>query len=189
MELPVQVILRDISHSAAVERYIRERAAKLDGFYDRIMSCRVAVEAPVRHHRKGGPFKVRIDLSVPGAELVVNRQADDDLYVAIRDAFDAARRKLEDYARRQRGAMKAHEAPTHGRVIKLFPEEGYGFLETSDGHEIYFHHHSVLRAGFDRLAIGTGVRYVEEQGEHGPQASTVTIVGKHPGRGVSSINE
>src|SRR3990170_3518334 len=115
MQLPLQVTLRDISPSEAIEAYIRERATKLDGFYDRIMSCRVAVEAPVRHHRKGGPFKVRIDLTVPGAELVVNRQADDDLYVAIRDAFDAARRKLEDYARRQRGAMKAHEAPTHGR--------------------------------------------------------------------------
>ena len=189
MELPIQVILRDVSHSAAVEEYIRERAAKLDEFYDRIMSCRVVVEAPVPHHRKGGPFKVRIDLTVPGAELVVNRQADEDLYVAIRNAFDAERRKLEDYARRQRGAVKVHDTPPQARVSKLFPEEGYGFLETPDGAEIYFHRNSVLSGSFDRLAIGTEVRYVEEQGEHGPQASTVTIIGKHPGRGARSVKQ
>jgi len=181
MELPVQVTLRDISPSEAVEGYIRERAAKLDAFYDRIMSCRVAVEAPVRHHRKGGPFKVRIDLTVPGDELVVNRQADEDIYVAIREAFDAMRRRLEDYVRRQRGSVKAHEAPPQARVSKLFPEEGYGFLETPDCTEIYFHRNSVLGAGFDRLEIGTEVRFVEEQGEKGPQASTVTVLGKQHG--------
>ena len=179
MELPLQVTLRDVSPSEAVEGYIRERAAKLDAFYDRIMGCRVVVEAPVRHHRKGGPFKVRIDLTVPGDELVVNRQSDEDLYVAIRDAFDAMRRRLEDYARRQRGSVKAHEAPPPARVSKLFPEEGYGFLETPDGSEIYFHRNSVLGAGFDRLEVGTEVRFVEELGEQGPQASTVTVVGKH----------
>ena len=179
MELPLQVTLRDVSPSEAVEGYIRERAAKLDAFYDRIMGCRVVVEAPVRHHRKGGPFKVRIDLTVPGDELVVNRQSDEDLYVAIREAFDAMRRRLEDYARRQRGSVKAHEAPPHARVSKLFPEEGYGFLEPPDGSEIYFHRNSVLGAGFDRLEVGTEVRFVEELGEQGPQASTVTVVGKH----------
>jgi cold shock CspA family protein len=145
------------------------------------MSCRVVVEAPVRHHRKGGPYKVRIDLTVPGDELVINRQADEDLYVAIRDAFHAARRRLEDYARRQRGAVKVHEPFPHARVVKLFPEEGYGFLETSDGREVYFHRNSVIDSGFDRLEIGAEVRFAEESGEHGPQASTVIIAGKHRG--------
>ena len=178
MQLPVQVTLRDIAPSEAVEGYIRERAAKLDAFYDRIMGCRVVVEAPVRHHRKGGPFKVRIDLTVPGDELVVNRQSDDDLYVAIREAFDAMRRRLEDYARRQRGSVKAHEAPPQARVSKLFPEEGYGFLETPDGSEFYFHRNSVLAPGFDRLEVGEEVRFVPEMGEQGPRASTVTIIGR-----------
>ena len=178
MQLPLQVTLRDISPSEAIEAYIRERAAKLEQFYDRIMSCRVVVEAPVRHHRKGGPYKVRIDLIVPGDELVVNRQVDEDLYVAIRDAFHAARRKLEDYARRQRGAVKVHEASPHARVAKLFPEEGYGFLETPDGREVYFHRNSVIDSGFDRLEIGTEVRFAEESGEQGPQASAVIIVSK-----------
>jgi cold shock CspA family protein len=88
------------------------------------------------------------------------------------------RRRLEDHSRRQRGSVKTHEGPPQARVSRLFPEEGYGFLETPDGAEIYFHRNSVLGAGFDRLEIGAEVRYVMEQGEKGPQASTVIIVGK-----------
>jgi ribosomal subunit interface protein len=176
MQLPLQITARDISLSEAAEDDIRAKAANLDTYYDGIMSCRVVVEGPVRHHRKG-PFTVRIDLTVPGAELVVDRHADADLYVAIRDAFDAARRRLEDYARRQRGDVKSHEETPRARVSRLFPEEDYGFLETSDGQEIYFHRRSVLHPGFDRLAIGTEVRFAEESGEKGPQASTVAIAG------------
>jgi cold shock CspA family protein len=176
MQLPLQITARDISLSEAAEADIHAKAANLDTYYDGIMSCRVVVEGPVRHHRKG-PFTVRIDLTVPGAELVVDRHADVDLYVAIRDAFDAARRRLEDYARRQRGDVKSHEETPRARVSRLFPEEDYGFLETPDGQEIYFHRRSVLHPGFDRLAIGTEVRFVEEAGEKGPQASTVAIAG------------
>jgi cold shock CspA family protein len=176
MEVPLQIAARDVSLSEVAKTDIRAKAADLDTYYDSITSCRVVVEGPVQHHRKG-PFTVRIDLSVPGAELVVDRQADADLYVAIRDAFDAARRRLEDYARRQRGAVKAHEEAPRARVSKLFPEEGYGFLETPDGREIYFHRHSVLHPGFDRLEIGAEVRFAEEEGEKGPQASSVAIVG------------
>jgi cold shock CspA family protein/ribosome-associated translation inhibitor RaiA len=176
MQLPLQITVRDLSLSEAAETDIRAKAANLETYYDGIMGCRVVVEGPARHHRKG-PYTVGIDLSVPGAELVVDRQSDEDVYVAIRDAFDAARRRLEDYARRQRGAVKFHEETPRAHVSKLFPEEGYGFLGTPDGREIYFHRHSVLHPGFDRLTIGTEVRFVEEPGEKGPQASTVAIVG------------
>ena len=177
MQLPLQITTHDFSLPEGVEAEIRERAAKLDTYYDRIMRCRVVVEAPVGHHRRGGPYNVRIDLTVPQAELVVNRQADEDLLVAIRDAFDAMRRRLEDYVRQQRGTIKTHEAPPYGKVTKLFPHEGYGFLETSDGREIYFHSNSVLEPGFPHLKIGTEVRFVEEHGAEGPQASTVAIAG------------
>jgi cold shock CspA family protein len=176
MQVPLQITARDVSLSEAAEVDIQAKAANLDTYYNGIVGCRVVVEGPGRHHRKG-LFAVRIDLSVPGAELVVDRQADEDLYVAIRDAFDAVRRRLEDYARRQRGVVKSHEEPSRAQVNRLFPEEGYGFLETPDGREIYFHRHSVLPPGFDQLAIGTEVRFVEEPGEKGPQASTVAITG------------
>ncbi len=99
--------------------------------------------------------------------------------MAIRDAFDAARRKLQNYARRQRGAVKIHETLPHARIIKLFPEDGFGFLGTADGREIYFHSNSVLEPGFDHTKLGTEVYFIEEQGAKGPQASTVKLIGKN----------
>jgi cold shock CspA family protein len=126
---------------------------------------------------------VRVDVIVPGHEFVGHREPPlqhfhEDVYIAIRDAFDQVRRELEDHARRQRGDVKTHEESPHGRVTKLFPERGYGFIETPDGLEVYFHRNSVLDHGFDRLAVGTEVRFVEEAGERGPQASTVAIAGR-----------
>jgi cold shock CspA family protein len=176
MQLPLKITTRHWSLSEAAEADIRAKAAHLETYYDGIISCRVVVEGPMGHHRTG-PFTVRIDLSVPGTELVVDRQADEDFSVAIRDAFDAARRRLEDYARRQRGDIKNHDEASRAHVAKLFREDGYGFLETPDGREIYFHRHSVLTPGFDRLDIGIEVRFTEEAGEKAPQASSVAIMG------------
>ncbi|MFI5398027.1 MAG: HPF/RaiA family ribosome-associated protein [Candidatus Binatia bacterium] len=186
MQMPLQISFRDMEPSAAVEAKIRERAARLDRYYDRLMGCRVVVEAPHRRHHQGKLFHVRVDLTVPQGELVVSREpverhSHEDVYVAIRDAFDAAQRRLAEYARRQRGDIKAHEAPAVSRVSKLFPDEGYGFIETPDGSEIYFHRNSVLNGAFARLEIGDEVQFVEEPGEKGPQASTVRFIGKHHG--------
>lgn len=178
MQLPLQITADDFPLPATIEAEIREKAAKLDTYYDGIMRCRVVVTAPVGHHRRGGPYNVRIDLTVPGTELVVDRQENEDLPVAVRDAFDAMRRRLEDYARHQRGLVKTHETAPQATVSKLFRAEGYGFLQTPDGREIYFHCNSVLPPGFDHLAVGAEVRFAEEQGSEGPQASSVTIVTK-----------
>ncbi len=178
MQIPLQITLRDMPPSEAVETRIREKAQKLDSFYDRIMSCRVVVESPQRHQHQGKLHSVRIDLSVPGAELVVNRVEHEDIYVAIRDAFNAIGRKLEDYARRQRGDVKVHDVPHHGRITKIFPVQGYGFIETPDRRELYFNRNSVVEAEFEQLEIGAEVSYVEEQGNEGPQARRVSA-GKH----------
>lgn len=183
MQLPVQISFRGMEPSDAVEAKIRERTARLDRFFDRIMGCRVVVESPHRRHHQGKLFHVRVDLTVPGGELAVTREpaehhAHEDVFVAIRDAFDAAQRQLEDYARRQRGDLKTHEGLPSGRVSKLFSDEEYGFIETRDGAEVYFHKHSVLDKAFDRLTVGSDVEFVEEQGEKGPQASTVRVLGR-----------
>jgi len=170
--------VHDFPLPEAVEAEIREKAAKLETYYDGIVRCRVTVAAPVGHHHRGGSYTVRIDLTVPGTELVVNRQENEELSIAIREAFDAMQRQLEDYARHQRGSVKAHEATPRARVSKLFRTDGYGFLETPDGREIYFHSNSVVAPGFSLLEIGTEVRFSEEQGSKGPQASTVSISGK-----------
>lgn len=184
MQLQPEISFKGMPPSPAVEGRIREKVAVLDRYYDRIMSCRVVVESPHRRQQKGKIYQVTIDLTVPGGEIVVNRNTTkagvhEDIYVAIRDAFNAARRQLQDYGRRQRGRVKAHEAPPHGNVIKLFPESDYGFIRSSDGREIYFHRNSVVNDGFEKLEIGSEVRFVESEGAEGPQASTVTLVGKH----------
>lgn len=168
--------------SKAIESDIGERAAKLEQFYEKITSCRVLIEAPHRRHRKGKLYHVRVDIAVPGHELVVKREppehgAHEDVYVAIRDAFDAARRELQDYARRRRGQVKIREGSPVARVAKVFPERGYGFLETVDGRELYFHKNSVLEPGFEKISVGMEVSFAEEQGAEGPQASTVRIAG------------
>jgi len=178
MKTDLQVSFRNMDRSDAVEAAVREAAGKLERFHDRITGCHVLIEAPHRRHQQGKLYHVRVDVLVPGGEVVVNRDppehhAHEDVYVAIRDAFDAARRRLEDYVRRHFTEVKAHEPMATARVSELFPQEDYGFLETPDGRRLYFHRHSVLGAGFDRLDIGSEVHFAEEMGDKGPQASTV----------------
>jgi ribosome-associated translation inhibitor RaiA len=139
MELPVQITYRNMEASAAVTARIHEEAAKLDEFFPRITSCRVIVEAPHRHHKWGELFHVRIDLGVPGNELVVSHEPSPhatlghdeaaikkhielhpehkDIYVAIRDAFASARRRLQDYVRRLRGEVKTHAQKPEVEVL------------------------------------------------------------------------
>ncbi len=184
MKLPLEIVFRNLEPSAAIEARVRERAEKLETFYADIMSCRVVVEASHKHHHKGNIYQVRVDVTVPGAELIANRapqrnHAHEDVYVAMRDAFDAVRRQLEDYARRRRGRTKTHVAPPHGRVVELSPEQDFGRIETADGRLVYFHRNSVLDGDFSRLQVGDAVHFAEEVGELGPQASTVHLEGKH----------
>jgi cold shock CspA family protein len=175
MRLPLEIAARDIELIPPVRLEIESRAGKLDQFYDRIMRCRVTVEGPGRHHLQGS-CAIRLDITVPGKEIVISRQSGEDLVEAIKETFSAAKRKIEDHIRRSRRMVKTHEGPPQARVSKLFPEKGYGFLETADGREIYFHRNSVIGVGFDRLKPGTLVRYSEELGEKGPQASTVAVL-------------
>jgi ribosomal subunit interface protein len=184
MQIPLQVTFRNLDRSPALETNVREHAEKLDKFYDRIMSCRVVIEEQHRHHLHGNHYHVSVDVTVPGGELVASREPDEhhaytDVYVAIRDAFDTMRRQLEDYARQHDQRLKVHAVPPHGRIVELCPAEHYGRIETPDGRLIYFHRNSVLGADFDGLRIGAEVRFDEEAGERGPQASTVHVIGKH----------
>ena len=186
MQLPLQVTFRNMDASPMVEVAVREKSEKLDRFIDRIMGCHVTIEAPNRRQHKGKLYHVRIDITVPGGEIIVNKEkpknhAHEDVYVAIRDAFNAAKRQLEDHSRKRRGDVKTHEAPLHGKILQLFRAEDYGFITASDGREIYFHRNSVVEGSFDDLEEGGEVRLVvaEKEGDKGPQASTVRPVGKH----------
>lgn len=204
MQLPVQITLRNITQppsSNTIEALIREKAAGLDSYYDRIMSCHVLVERPHRHRRKGEHYLVRIEIIVPGGEIVVKREPslhateqdldteqvtkDEELEtshkhlkVAIREAFETARRRLQDYARRQRLDIKSHPGQQRGRISSLVPARDHGYIEAFDGREIYFHKNSVVRGDFEHFEIGNEVAFEEERGDKGPQASTVRMISK-----------
>jgi ribosomal subunit interface protein len=186
MQTPLEITFRNLDNSPNVEAKIRKRIEELEHFYNRITSCRVVIEQPNRHHRRGRLYHIRVDLKVPGEEIVVKRDpsehhAHEDIYVAVRDCFDAVRRQLEDHARRERGDIKAHEVPDHGRITNLIAEKDYGFIEAGDGTEVYFHRNAVADEGFDRLSVGDEVRFAMHsgEGEKGPQASRVVPIGKH----------
>ena len=180
MQLNPEITFRGLDSSPAMEAKIRERFARLDRLYSRIMGCRVAVECDHRHHHKGKLFHVRIDLTVPGSELVVSRdpeknRAHEDAYVAIRDAFDAMERRLESYTHRQRGDVKAHEQPAVGLVSEITPD--YGRIDAADGRSLYFHRNSVINDGFEALEVGSTVRYMETSDDEGAKATTVIPAG------------
>lgn len=184
MQIPVQIAFRNLEASEAIIAKINERAAKLERYYDRIIGCRVTVDALHKHHHRGNHYHVCVDVTVPGTELVANREPDEhhaytDVYVAIRDAFDSARRQLEDYARERRGQVKTHETPPHGTIVEIHPAEDYGRIEAPGTGLVYFHRNSVVDADFDKLQPGTEVRFDVEMGERGLQATTVHVVGKH----------
>jgi cold shock CspA family protein/ribosome-associated translation inhibitor RaiA len=180
MAVDVQLSFRRMDPSPSVETQVRRLAAELEQFSDRISACRVMVEAGHQSQRQGKIYHIRIDLAVPGGKIVVSREpgldhAHEDMHVAIRDAFDAARRRLQDHMRKMEGQTKPHAPHTIGHIVRLFPDRGYGFLATDTGEEIYVHSNSVHGDGFAHLKIGDRVRYVldEETGEKGPLASAV----------------
>jgi len=185
MQLPLEVRFHNLDHSPAVEAAVRAAAAKLERFANDIVSCRVTVEGgPHKHHQHGNLFAVRIDVRYAGGEVVASREptadhAHEDVYVAVRDAFRAARRQLQDKMRIRRGDVKPHEQEPHGKVLSVDPERNCGVIATSDGREIYFHRNSVLDGGFARLEAGASVRLSVEQGDKGPQASTVRAIWNH----------
>lgn len=195
MQLPLEISYRDIEKTEALEALVREKVGKLEDVCDHINSCRIAVEKPHDRPSSGSPYRVRIDLRVPpNHELAVDKSPGEGtqytpLETVIRDAFDAARRQLIELGDRQRGETKQHEEQSMGAIVtKLFPEEGYGFIKTLDEREIYFHRNSVVNDDFDRLTLGTGVRLMIDQGDQGPQATTVQIVNK-PGARASKVEE
>lgn len=176
MKIPLQITGRNLELTEAIESEIRQRAGKLDTFYDRIIRCRVVVESPHRHRHQGKLYEIHIYMTLPGSELIIRRKPREDLYVAIRDSFLAARRRLEDFASLQRGDVKHHEGAPQARITSLFPEKGYGFLTTPEHEEIYFHEHSVINRDFRHLRVGMMVRFQEARGQKGPQASTVAVI-------------
>lgn len=185
MQVPLEVSFRQVDRSKWIDDYIFQRVDRLQHLCDDLIACRIAVERRHQQHHTANPFHVRIEASIPpNKDLVatIERGGPDEtveLHAAIRSAFEALERQVKQARQRRRYDVKSAPAEElHGFVVRLFPEEGYGFLKTSNEREFYFHQNSVLHGGFDRLAIGTEVRFASEMGEMGPQASTIQIVSK-----------
>ena len=184
METPAEIDFQGMDATPQLQTSIEEHVAKLEERCGRVTACRVVVKGPGAHHRTG-LYEINIRLALPdGREVNVARtpQADEryaDLPFAINDTFRRARRRLQDHVRRMQGQVKLHEGQPIGTVTKLDPSGEFGFLESADGREIYFHRNSVLDPGFSHLSVGTRVSFAEEMGEKGPQASTVKLLGKH----------
>jgi ribosomal subunit interface protein len=174
MHVPLQITMRHMPQSEALESRIRQKVAKLDEFHPNVTGCHVTVEEQRRHHQQGRWFNVRLAVRVPNHEIVVNRDHDEDPYVALRDAFDAASRRLEDVARIHHGDVKAHPVPVHGAVARMFSDQGYGFIEATNGAEYYFSRENVVDPSFDRLHVGDLVQFIAEPAAEGMQAKRVT---------------
>ncbi len=173
MQHPIQITIRDMPNSQALEDHIYKKAEKLNHYYRRIHSCKVVVDIPQKHKHQGKLYRVSIELAVPGKDLVVNHKLNEDVYIAIRDAFHAILRQLECYADKRRGTVKAHEGLNRGLVKRLIPEEGYGFIQGVDGTEHYFSMTNVSYPGFDGLHEGDTVRYLSVPANDGWQAHRV----------------
>lgn len=185
MQTPLQLTFEHIGHSDRIEARIRDEAAKLEQFCDRITSMRVVVARPQHRHHTGDVYQIRIHITVPGApDIAISREpaatgAHEDVYVTINDAFKAAGRQLQDLVRKRQGHVKEHETPPHGRIAALHPERDHGFITASDGREIYFHRNSVAEVKLEDLHPGQEVRFSEGAGDKGPQATLVRPIGKH----------
>ena len=168
-----KITIRDMPSSPALEDHIRRKAEKLEHFCQRIQTCRVIIHVPQKHKHQGKLFSVHIDLIVPGKELVVNRKLDEDVYIAIRDAFHAITRQLENYVRKRRGDVKTHEATNRGYIKRIVVDEGYGFIQSIDNNELYFSMTNVAYPTFDQLEVGDMVEFISIPIGSGLQAQHV----------------
>lgn len=178
MKLPVHIQFHGMEHSDALAMSAVEHAHKLDSLAPDIMACRVGIELDQKHKHQGRPFSVHIDLTLPGHELVVNRVQNEDVNVAMREAFDNMKRQLEDVVRKRRGAVKQHAVPLHGELVRLDDAGGFGFIRTPAGDEYYFNRDNLADTPFEHLQTGSAVQFIAEVGGEGLQARRVSL-GKH----------
>lgn len=186
METPLELSFKNMDPSDFVRGLVTEKMEKLERRYGGITSAHVFIDAPHRHHRKGNHYEIRLEVRVPGTELVVNEKpgdvnAHEDIKVAVRDAFNAMERQLVKWKERISGEEKTHEAPLQGRIVELHPERDFGQIDATDGRLIYFHRNSLVEGSFDELKVGDTVELLavrNRESELGPQASAVRPIGR-----------
>ena len=190
MQEPLQISFHNMEPSDALERRVREHWAKVERHHDGIISARIVIEAPHKQPHKS-TLGISISIGVPGRDIVVKREqrlheSDNHAAWVINEAFHAVERQLEDHAQRQRRDVKAHGGEReYARIVRLYPDQDYGFIETRERLDIYFHRDVLRDADFDDLKVGGEVLYTlaPDEGAMGPMASSVWTLGSdHPVR-------
>ena len=181
MQVPLEIRFHDVDRSDWSENFIQRQVERLERYVDDIISCRVTVSRPHRRQRTGQPYQVMVEVTLPPQHVLaataepVEVPGSAELRNVIRDAFRAMERQLIRIKELREGTVKQSEE-ARALVFKLLPEEGYGFLKSPEGEEIYFHRNALVNGGFEHLAVGDRVRFAESEGVKGPQASTVHLV-------------
>ena len=194
MQVPLELQFKDVDQTPDLEQRIRSKVDRMERHCDYLISCRIVVERPHRHEQSGNPYRVRIEARVPpGHDIVVTKSPGDNdlsdsLVTVINNAFTAAERQIQGLVERQRREVKTHDVP-RALVVRIDREQGFGFIRTPDGREIYFHRNAFLDGEFDRVEVGTEVRFEEEMGDDGPQATTLHVLAKPGARASASEPE
>jgi ribosomal subunit interface protein len=184
MQVTPEIKFHDVERSEWVERYILERVQRLDRFAEGITSCHVTLSQEAASHNKGNRYGVMVEVRLPpNHDLAVKKEKvvhdmHTQLPAVINLAFGAIERQLKKTAQLRRAEVKSHDGEPRGLVSRLMPEEGYGFIRSFDERELYFHRNAVLHGDFERLAVGAEVRFEAEEGEKGPQASSVQLISR-----------
>lgn len=174
MSIPAEITVRGFDRTPAIEDRINTKIEKLSQYFDRIESVKVVAEIPQNHKHNGKLYGVKVDVLVPGETLVADK-TNEDLYVAIRDTFDAMVKQVKKYSAKQRGDVKVHSDMLLGTVVRLYSD--YGFIQGGDGFEYYFHETSLANGNFKDLNIGNNVNFIESaQTGESRQANHVSVV-------------
>jgi cold shock CspA family protein len=186
MRKPLQIAFRNMDSSEFLERLVREKVERLEKFNPAVIGCRVVIEVPHRSPDSGKvPLGIAVEVEVPGRPLVVAKGEEDrremkgDMTRVINRTFEAVQRQLSELQDIREGVVKQHGAMGEaGVVVRLFPEQNYGFVEVKDSPDLYFTRNTVAGEGFDALRIGTLVLVTRAtvEGPMGPQASSVRLL-------------
>lgn len=180
-DFPTTITFHGVDRTPELDELVRRHIEQLPRFHPRIHGVTVVLTKDAGRHEAGDRFRAQVRVAIPGNDVVVShhhggRPQHEDPYITVTDAFKTVERQLEEGLRIRRGYVKSHaEALAAARVSRLPEGEDHGFLETADGREVYFHRNSVRGAAFEELAVGAHVRFAEEEGQKGPQASAVQV--------------
>lgn len=186
MQKPLQITFKDLEHSDTLEAMVRERVERLSRFHPAIIGCRVVVEAPYRSAEgTKPPLGLTVEVDIPGRPTIVTRETADRVdakggqAALVGRVFEVTQRQLQDAAQVQKAEVKQHDNQgSTGQVVRLFPEQSYGFVEVRGAPDLYFTRNAVVGGDFDDLEPGTlvHVTVATTEGPMGPQASSVRLL-------------